>query len=472
MVEAALVSHPGRVRPENEDYAYHGQTPQGYVGIVCDGMGGAAAGEVAARVAADAAFEYLLSASPELDPPQLLRQAIQAAQERLLQVAQQHPQYQNFGTTIAIALIKNNMLYHAHVGDSRIYLYSRATLTLLTEDDSLVQQMLREGLITPDQALHHPQKNILSQCLGPNQQPTPHVGQARLRSGDAILLCSDGLSNLLSQEELVAQLTQAPTLSAAAESLVAQANRQGGYDNITVLLLRPAAKTPTFALPMKLPPTKYLIAGGIGLAVVILLVVIFSRSSPSAPEAGDSDVILLTDSTETQSASEAAPPASEGVPAPPDNGYGTPSEQVPPPPPVAETPQPPTETQSASKTSTKTSTSSSKSEKSGASTHNKASTIEIIVQKGDNLTQIAKAFHTTRSAIQNANGLSSDNLRAGQKLSIPVKGVKTHTVQKGENLSKLARQYQSSIEAIRRANNLSDKDEIKAGQKLRIPILE
>jgi protein phosphatase len=431
-------------------------------------MGGAAAGEVAARVAADAAFEYLLSASPELDPLQLLRQAVQAAQERLLQVAQQHPQYQNFGTTIAIALIKNNMLYHAHVGDSRIYLYSRATLTLLTEDDSLVQQMLREGLITPDQALHHPQKNILSQCLGPNQQPTPHVGQARLRSGDVILLCSDGLSNLLSQEELIAQLTQAPTLSAAAESLVAQANRQGGYDNITVLLLRPAAKTPTFALPMKLPPTKYLIAGGIGLAVVILLVVIFSRSSPSAPEAGDSDVILLTDSTETQSASEAAPPASEGVPAPPDNGYGTPSEQVPPPPPVAETPQPPTETQSASKTST----SSSKSEKSGASTHNKASTIEIIVERGDNLTQIAKAFHTTRSAIQNANGLSSDNLRAGQKLSIPVKGVKTHTVQKGENLSKLARQYQSSIEAIRRANNLSDKDEIKAGQKLRIPILE
>jgi LysM repeat protein/sulfur transfer complex TusBCD TusB component (DsrH family) len=332
--------------------------------------------------------------------------------------------------------------------------------------------MLREGLITPDQALHHPQKNILSQCLGPNQQPTPHLRQARLRSGDAILLCSDGLSNLLSQEELVAQLTQAPTLSAAAEGLVAQANRQGGYDNITVLLLRPAAKSPTFALPMKLPPTKYLIAGGIGLALVILLVVIFSRSSPSAPEAGDSDVILLTDSTETQSASEAAPPASEGVPAPPDNGYGTPSEQVPPPPPVAETPQPPTETQSASKTSTKTSTSSSKSEKSGASTPNKASTIEIIVQKGDNLTQIAKAFHTTRSAIQNANGLSSDNLRAGQKLSIPVKGVKTHTVQKGENLSKLARQYQSSIEAICRANNLSDKDEIKAGQKLRIPILE
>ncbi len=468
MVEAALVSHPGRVRPENEDYAYHGQTPLGYVGIVCDGMGGEAAGEVAARIAADAAFQYLVNASPETDSIQLLRGAIQAAQEHLLKIAQQHPQYQNFGTTIAIALIKNNLLYHAHVGDSRIYLYSRSALTLLTEDDSLVQQMLREGLITPEQALHHPQKNILSQCLGPNQQPTPHLGQTRLRAGDVILLCSDGLSNLLSQEELTAQLMQAPTLSAAAESLVAQANRQGGYDNVTVLLLRPAAKSPTFALPMKLPPTKYLIAGGIGLVVIILLVVIFSRSSPSTPEEGGSDVILLTDSTETQGASEAAPPASEGLPSAPDNGYGTLPEQAPPPPPVAEAPQPPTETKSSSKTSA----SSGKSEKSGSSTANKASTIEITVQKGDNLTQIAKAFHTTRSTIQNANGLSSDNLRAGQKLSIPVKGVKTHTVQKGENLSKLARQYQSSIEAIRRANNLSDKDEIKAGQKLRIPILE
>lgn len=469
MVEAALVSHPGRVRPENEDYAYHGQTPQGYVGIVCDGMGGAAAGEVAARIAADAAFQYLLSASPEADPIQLLRGAIQAAQEHLLRIAQQHPQYQNFGTTIAIALIKNNMLYHAHVGDSRIYLYSRSALTLLTEDDSLVQQMLREGLITPEQALHHPQKNILSQCLGPNQQPTPHLGQTRLRAGDVILLCSDGLSNLLSQEELTAQLMQAPTLSAAAESLVAQANRQGGYDNVTVLLLGPAAKSPTFALPMKLPPTKYLIAGGIGLVVIILLVVIFSRSSPSTPEEGGGDVILLTDSTETQSASEeATPPASEGLPSAPDNGYGTLPEQAPPPPPVAETPQPPIETRS----SPKAPAPSGKSEKSGSSTANKASTIEITVQKGDNLTQIAKAFHTTRSAIQSANGLSSDNLRAGQKLSIPVKGVKTHTVQKGENLSRLARQYQSSIEAIRRANNLSDKDEIRAGQKLRIPILE
>ncbi len=467
MVEAALVSHPGRVRTENEDYAYHGETPHGYVGIVCDGMGGEAAGEVAARLAAETVFQYLLQA-PAGDPAQLLKEAIQAAQNRLLEVAQQNPQYQKFGTTIAIALIKDHLLSYAHVGDSRIYLFRRHTLTLLTEDDSLVQQMLREGLITPEQALHHPQKNILSQCLGPHQNPTPHIGQTKLRPKDIVLLCTDGLSNLLSQDEMVSQLTQHTTLSAAAENLVAQANRQGGYDNITVLLLRAPSKTPTFALSMKLPPPKYLIAGGIGLVVIILLVVAFSRGSSPTPTDSD-DVIILTDSTEagetlstSSGGSLSAPPEPEPLPPPL-------SEAPPAPTPPSETPQPPTETKTPTKTSTKTSTTSSKPSSPSTS---KTNTIEITVQKGDNLTQIAKAFRTTRSAIQSANHLTSENIRAGQKLSIPVKGIHIHTVQKGENLSKLAREYHSSIEAIRRANNLSDKDEIKAGQKLKIPILE
>ncbi len=463
MVEVALVSHPGRVRTENEDYAYHGETPHGYVGIVCDGMGGEAAGEVAARIAADAAFQYLLSAPSHSD--QLLKEAIQAAQSRLVQIAEKHPQYQNFGTTITIALIKGNILHYAHVGDSRIYLFSRNALTLLTEDDSLVQQMLKEGLITPEQAIHHPQKNILSQCLGPRQQPTPHTDQTRLRPGDIVLLCTDGLSNLLSQDEIIAQLSQAPTLSLAAENLVSYANRQGGYDNITVLLLRPPTKTPTFAIFMKLPPTKYLIAGGIGLIVLILLIVVFSRGGE--PVSNDSEeVIVLSDSAETVSAS---PLSSDGtLPVPPESepSQPSPSDATPPAAPLTETPQPPTETNPpSSKTSTQTP--SSKSASTG-----KTSTIEITVLKGDNLTQIAKAFHTTRSAIQKANNLQSENIRSGQKLTIPVKSVKTHTVQRGENLSKLAREYHSSVEAIRRSNNLSDKDEIRAGQKLKIPILE
>jgi PPM family protein phosphatase len=440
-----------------------GRRRMGMWGLYVMAWGGEAAGEVAARIAAEAVFQYLLQA-PAADPTQLLKEAIQAAQDRLFQVAQQNPQYQKFGTTIAIALIKDHLLSYAHVGDSRIYLYSRHTLTLLTEDDSLVQQMLREGLITPEQALHHPQKNILSQCLGPHQNPTPHIGQTKLRPKDIVLLCTDGLSNLLSQDELVSQLKQHATLSAAAENLVAQANRQGGYDNITVLLLRAPSKTPTFALPMKLPPTKYLIAGGIGLIVIILLVVAFSRGSSPTPT-DSNGVIILTDSTE---AGGAPPTASGGsLPAPPETEPlpPPPNEATPAPAPPSETPQPPTET----KTPTKTPTSSSKPSSPSTS---KTNTITITVQKGDNLTQIAKAFRTTRSSIQSANHLTSENIRAGQKLSIPVKGIQIHTVQKGENLSKLAREYHSSIEAIRRANNLSDKDEIKAGQKLKIPILE
>jgi len=472
MVEVALVSHPGRVRADNEDYAYHGETPHGYVGIVCDGMGGEAAGEVAARIAADAAFQYLLT--PSSSPPeQLLKEAIQTAQNHLLHTANRHPQYQNFGTTIAIALIKGNTLYYAHVGDSRIYLLRRNTLTLLTEDDSLVHQMLKEGLITPDQALQHPQKHILSQCLGPRQQPEPHIGQTRLRPADVVLLCTDGLSNLLSQEEILSQVSRSSTLPEAAENLVSQANRQGGYDNITVLLLRPPTKSPTFVIPMKLPPTKYLIAGGIGLVVVILLAVVFSRSGSPAP--ADSDgVIMITDSSDTQS-DLSMPSPSDTYENPPSTSDAA-SSPIPTPEaaesstPATETPQPPAEPNlSPSKIS---SPAKGASPKTPSTPPARTSTIEITVQKGDNLTQIAKIFHTTRASIQRANDLQSENIRAGQKLAIPVKAVKSHTVQKGETLSKLARTYRSSIEAIRRANGLSDKDEIKVGQKLKIPVLE
>ncbi len=471
MVEVALVSHPGRVRADNEDYAYHGETPHGYVGIVCDGMGGEAAGEVAARIAADAAFQYLLTASAP--PEQLLKEAIQTAQHHLLQTATQYPQYQNFGTTIAIALIKGNTVYYAHVGDSRIYLLSRNTLTLLTEDDSLVQQMLKEGLITPDQALQHPQKHVLSQCLGPRQQPHPHVGQARLRRGDIVLLCTDGLSNLLSQEEILSQISQSSTLSEAAENLVSQANRQGGYDNITVLLMRPPIKTPTFVTRMKLPPTKYLVAGGIGLVVIILLAVVFSRSGSTA-SAESNDVIMITDSSDAQS-DLSLPSQSDAYDNPPSTSETasspTPTLEAPESsPPVSETPQPPAE---ANPPSVKTaSPSKGTSAKTSTPPSTKTSTIKITVQKGDNLTQIAKVFNTSPTDIQKANNLQSENIRAGQKLAIPVKAVKSHTVQKGDNLSKLARTYRSSIEAIRRANGLSDKDEIKVGQKLKIPVLE
>ncbi len=470
MVEVALVSHPGRVRTDNEDYAYHGETPHGYVGIVCDGMGGEAAGEVAARIAADTAFQYFLSAPLESAPDQLLKEAIQAAQNQLLQAAAQHPQYQNFGTTIAIALIKGNTLHYAHVGDSRIYLLSRNALTLLTEDDSLVHQMLKEGLITPDQALHHPQKHILSQSLGPRQQPNPHIGQTKLRPGDIVLLCTDGLSNLLSQDEIISQVSQASTLSTVAENLVFQANRQGGYDNITVLLLRPPAKRATFVLSMKLPPTKYLIAGGIGLVVIVLLVVIFFRGS-SSTSSDSGDVIILTDSSDGQT-DLLPPPPTDAYDSSPSTSEPAPStapepQVAEPPAPVSQTPQPPVEAAPA-KSSSPSKTTTTKA----SSTPTKSSTIEITVQKGDNLTQIAKTFRTSRSSIQKLNNLQSENIRIGQKLKVPVKAVEHHPVQKGETLSKLAAKYHSSVEAIRRANGLSDKDEIKAGQKLKIPVLE
>ncbi|GIV25013.1 MAG: hypothetical protein KatS3mg026_0705 [Bacteroidia bacterium] len=138
-------------------------------------------------------------------------------------------------------------------------------LSLLTQDDSLVQQMLASGLISPEQALHHPQKNVLTQHLGQDTPPTPHVHRLTLPARSLLLLCTDGLSNLLSKEEMVAILQDGSlSLQQKCEKLIEKANQNGGYDNITALLIKAPAKSTTFVMtmPFKLPPLRYLIGGG------------------------------------------------------------------------------------------------------------------------------------------------------------------------------------------------------------------
>ncbi len=460
MVETASVSHPGRIRKENEDFVFHGETPNGYVAIVCDGMGGHAAGEVAARLAAQTVFDSLTQASSSDDPAQLLTEAIGRAHEAIRQHGQQHTHTEGLGTTIVVGLLRKDKLYYAHVGDSRLYLYERGHLQLLTEDDSLVHQMLREGLITPEQALHHPQKNVLSQSLGGSQPPAPHVAEKRLSPGTMLLLCTDGLSNLLSQEEMASILAAPTTLSEKADTLVQKAILAGGYDNISVLLIALPQKRATFAQVMniKQPPIRLIIGGVIALAVIIAVVVILSRPRPTPEPKGDEPIIIMDDSTAAEAPTEPMPlseaPKDE-TPMP-----ATPPTEVPPP---TETALPPTEKAPPTRSTT---TSPSKT------TTSTASHVEITIQKGDNLDKIARIFHTTRRALQELNNLSGETIKAGQKLKVPVKSSTKHTVQKGETLSQLARKYHSSIEAIRKVNNLSDKDEIKAGQKLQIPILK
>lgn len=455
MVEVGAATHPGKVRQENEDFCYHGPTPHGYVAIVCDGMGGHAAGEVAARIAAESIYQFLQEAPPA-PPENLLKEALLAAHHRILLYAQANPHHKNLGSTAVVVLITSKEVFYAHVGDSRLYLYEKGQLTLLTQDDSLVQELLRGGLISPEQALHHPHKNVLSQCLGQSQgAPEPHVSRCPFPRKGLLLLCTDGFSNALSQEEIAPILADKTlSLPQKAEKLVEQAVAQAGYDNTTVLLVRPPTKTATFAGKMnfKLPPQKYWIAGAIALVLILIGVGVFvrKRTTPATPPT-DGEMIILSDSPAVAADTMAALSPSEPEP----------QEEISPPTPLPAAPTPPPSEPSAPPKS------SSSAKPSPAS----ATYFTYTIQKGDNLTQIAKAFSLHKEDLRKANNLKDDNIQAGKKLKIPVKSVHTHTVGKGETLSAIARKYGTTVEAIKRANHLED-EKIRLGQKLTVPVVK
>ena len=457
MVSIGLATHPGKVRPNNEDYAYHGPTPHGTVAIVCDGMGGHEAGEVAARLVAQATYEFITQ-SPGTDLEALVRDALLHANQRLLLYAQEHPQHKNLGSTAVVALLTPERLVYAHIGDSRLYAYDGKQLRLLTQDDSLVQQMLSSGLISAEQALHHPQKNVLSQSLGQYPPPTPHVGSYPITRRNAFLLCTDGLSNSLSQEELQTWFAgKHPDPQASVEALVQKALEQGGYDNITALLLIPPAKSHTFGVPMKfkLPPQKYLIGGGIAIGVLLLAVGFWVRKRPKSPDAGGAEVIVIDDSAATDTVRSLTE-----VPMEAEEPYEVVSPAPPPPPtqlPAVAEPSAPSPKASPT-ASPKTSTTS-------------AAIFEYKIQPGDNLTQIAKAFSVSREQLRQLNNLKTDNIQSGKVLKIPVQATHTHTVQEKETLTSIAKKYRTTVEAIRRANGLED-EKIRKGQKLIIPVVK
>lgn len=465
MVSVGAATHPGRVRSNNEDYFFHGPVPQGYIGIVCDGMGGHEAGEVAARLAAQAVYDFLREAQPTNDLEALLRDAILAANHRILLHAHAHPTGKAPGSTIVAVLLTQTHIIYGHVGDSRLYVYAGDDLVPLTQDDSLVHQMLSSGLITAEQALHHPQKSILTQSLGQQPAPTPHIGRQPLRKGVTYLLCTDGLSGALSREEIIAILSRPDltSLQAKADALIQQANENGGYDNITVLLLQPPAKSPTFAghMKLKLPPQKYLIGGGIAIAVILILLLVFMRGRSSSRTDGTGEIIILDD---TKSNSESLPASDYSE----SGALSTEDPSMP----VSPLPaSPPTELPSATESHSTRSTSSPSVENKTSDSRDRKVTFDYTIQKGDNLRKIAEIFGVSLSELRQVNTLKDDNIQAGKKLKIPVKAVHTHTVKEKETLSSIARKYDTRIEAIKRANGLQD-EKIRQGQKLIIPVVK
>jgi serine/threonine protein phosphatase PrpC len=234
IVEQAWRSDVGRQRNINEDDLV--VSPPFFA--VADGMGGAKAGEVASAMAA-AAFEGEAD-SGEPAETQLAR-ILREANRRIYELAVKDESHRGMGTTLTAAKVHGDEISLAHVGDSRAYVLRRGELEQLTSDHSLVAELERSGQISPEAAENHPQRSIITRALGPEPDVDVDTYTVAGRDGDVFLLCSDGLTSMISDEEVASILRSAESLDETAEVLVRAANQSGGKDNITVVLFRLAS---------------------------------------------------------------------------------------------------------------------------------------------------------------------------------------------------------------------------------------
>ena len=231
VVEQAHRTDTGRQRNANED-AYFARGP---LFAVADGMGGAQAGEVASRLAAES-FEPVERG--EESPEAYLRAIARTANARIHRLAQADSSRSGMGTTLTAALVEDDEVSFAHVGDSRAYLFRDGELKLLTSDHSLVEELRRQGRLTDEQAEDHPQRSIITRALGPEREVEVDTMTYRARPGDVYLLCSDGLTTMVREDRIAATLADTESLDDAVSSLVREANEAGGRDNITVVAFR------------------------------------------------------------------------------------------------------------------------------------------------------------------------------------------------------------------------------------------
>jgi PPM family protein phosphatase len=221
----------GRQRRANED-SLLASAP---LFVVADGMGGAQAGEVASRIAVES---FQLGLSESIAPELALAQLAREANARIHELSQANAEQAGMGTTLTAAYVGERDVAIAHVGDSRAYCLRDGQLLRLTDDHSLVDELLRQGRLTPEEAVEHPQRSVITRALGPEGTVEVDTRSFAARAGDVYLLCSDGLTTMLSEEQIAAVLLAHPRLRDAGETLIAAANDAGGRDNITVVLLR------------------------------------------------------------------------------------------------------------------------------------------------------------------------------------------------------------------------------------------
>jgi len=266
VVDSFGLTDRGKVRPANEDcfivaeltrtlQVHHSNVTQcqatyschrGHVLMVADGVGGSQAGEVASNLSVASIEEFLLNtlkrfsnlqAGEEQGVLRDLQTALFQADSRIFEETAKHPEWKGMGTTLTMAFAVNWRLFVAHAGDSRCYLFSGKKLQQLTQDHTMTAEMVRRGIITAEDQKHHPWRHMVTNILGGNEKGVrAELHSLDLHDGDVVLVCSDGLTEMVPHERIAAILEAEVVPQRACESLVAEANQKGGKDNITVIV--------------------------------------------------------------------------------------------------------------------------------------------------------------------------------------------------------------------------------------------
>ncbi len=275
-LQFACKTDPGRIRDHNEDYVLAERpddaivlSAKGTLLVVADGMGGHQAGEVASEKAAQVVRRKYYGAGGSPDPARRLLWAVQVASLEVYQLARANPAQAGMGTTVVAAAVIGNQAHVASVGDSRAYLVRGNSITQITADHSLVAAQVEAGILTPEQARAHPQRNVVTRALGANPTVQVDMRSVALMPGDALVLCSDGLTEHVPDAVLLG-VVSSHSAEQAADKLVELANAAGGSDNISVIVAqaeRPSAQS-------GLPPLNRLYVAAIAAAVLLALVLI------------------------------------------------------------------------------------------------------------------------------------------------------------------------------------------------------
>ena len=238
MLKAWGMKDIGKCREINQDYIFVSEEPIGNLPnlfLVADGMGGHKAGDLASEYTV-AKVQEAVSKSMQTIPYQMLKGAFQYANQKLLEKAGESDSYTGMGTTLVAATVKNDAVYVVNVGDSRLYKIGDK-IEQITEDHSLVEEMVRMGEISKEQARNHPDKNIITKAMGVSDTVEPDYFDTDLQKGECLLMCSDGLTNMVSDRQIKEIVELRTDLESCAKELIRAANQNGGRDNIAVVLI-------------------------------------------------------------------------------------------------------------------------------------------------------------------------------------------------------------------------------------------